>query len=675
MPAGASPASAPASAPGGPVTIDTAASALTSSTLGATHRYIIEFTAGTASTAEATTHAKRGMAVQNVLTEVFPGEIADLTDAQVKALRLNPRVQSIEADTPVSVATTQSSAPWGLDRIDQQKLPLSNSYSYDRTGTGVKAYVIDSGIAAHPDFGTRVTKGSSSYSGVDDGLGSGDCDGHGTHVAGIIGGTTYGVAKNVTLVPVRVLDCSGGGTASGIISGLNWVIADHPAGAPAVANLSIGLSVNTLVDNAVRAAVTDGVSVAVAAGNANRDACDSSPSRVAVAITVGATDSSDQRASFSNFGSCVDLFAPGVSVTSDSKDGTTKVMSGTSMATPHVAGTAALLLALTPSASPATIQNSLITLSTKGVVLNAGSDSPNRLLNTGATPPPPTELAVAPTSVVATAPASGSTTVTWVPSSSASILDQAVNTYRNGTLLKTTVVNTTVTTMNYTGMTAGASYTFTVQARNALGLSAPSSASTAVVYRTVPGEPSAAIASIAAGGAGTVTWTLGSDNGSVLTEQIVRTYRGSTVIATTSVSGSTTSFTTPTTLDLGIGYKFTVQARNELGLSATSTFSNIITRILVPNPATNLVASVTFGTNARVTWTIGSNGGSSLWGQTVTAYANGVYLRSFDVAANANSLTTEGMQVGVSYTFTVQSRNDVGRSPESVPSNAVKRVR
>jgi subtilisin family serine protease len=327
-------------------------------------------------------------------TKVLNGFSAKLTDRAVAELRTSPDVAFIEADQRVSIDATQSPATWGLDRIDQRNLPLNNSYSYNATGSGVTAYIIDTGIlASHTQFGGRVTSG---YTAVNDGRGTTDCNGHGTHVAGTVGGSTYGVAKQVTLKPVRVLDCSGNGTTTGVIAGVDWVTGNHAAGTPAVANMSLGGGVSSALDTAVTNSINDGVTYAVAAGNESTNACNGSPSRVGAALTVGSTTSSDARSSFSNYGSCLDLFAPGSSITSAWYTSTTatNTISGTSMATPHVAGVAALYLQGNPTASAATVGSAIINSTTTGVVSNPGTGSPNRLLYSllggGTTPPPPT---------------------------------------------------------------------------------------------------------------------------------------------------------------------------------------------------------------------------------------------------------------------------------------------
>jgi subtilisin family serine protease len=332
----------------------------------------------------------RGGRVNREYGRALKGYAAALPPAALADVRSDPDVAYVEADAVVTATTTQSAPPWGLDRVDQRDLPLSNSYTYTPTGLGVKAYIIDTGIRfTHQQFTGRVTSG---YDAVDGGTAD-DCNGHGTHVSGTVGGSTYGIAKQVSLVAVRVLDCSGSGATSGVIAGINWVTTDHAAGQPAVANMSLGGGASSALDTAVQNSIADGVTYAVAAGNENTNACNSSPARTANAETVGSTTTTDARSSFSNYGTCVDVFAPGSSILSSwyTSDTATNTISGTSMASPHVAGVAALYLQTNPSAAPATVANAINTSATAGKVTSPGTGSPNRLLYSlfGTSPPPP----------------------------------------------------------------------------------------------------------------------------------------------------------------------------------------------------------------------------------------------------------------------------------------------
>ncbi|QDH71639.1 S8 family peptidase [Lysobacter alkalisoli] len=316
--------------------------------------------------------------VVHTYNKVLRGFVVEADDDALAALLADDRVAYVEEDGVVEAWATQNNATWGLDRIDQRDLPLNSTYVYDTTASNVHAYIIDTGIrSSHNDFGGRVGSG---YTAINDGNGTNDCHGHGTHVAGTVGGTTWGVAKQVSLYPVRVLGCNGSGTNSGVIAGMDWVASNHTK--PAVANMSLGGGASTSTDDAVTRMRNAGVTVVVAAGNDNSSACNYSPARSTSAITVGSTTSSDARSSFSNYGSCLDIFAPGSSITSawSSSNTATNTISGTSMASPHVAGVAALYLAGNPGATPSQVTSAIINSSTPNKVTSPGSGSPNRLL-------------------------------------------------------------------------------------------------------------------------------------------------------------------------------------------------------------------------------------------------------------------------------------------------------
>jgi subtilisin family serine protease len=329
----------------------------------------------------AATAQRYGAEVEHTYTAALNGYAATMSEQAAKRTAADPAVAYVEQNRVVRALDTQPNPPsWGLDRIDQRDLPLDSSYTYPNTAPGVTAYIIDTGIrTTHTDFGGRASWGTNT---VDSN--NSDCNGHGTHVAGTVGGTAHGVAKQVRLVAVKVLNCQGSGTLAGVAAGIDWVTGN--AVKPAVANMSLGAQgTNASLETAVRNSVNSGVVYAIASGNSNANACNFTPARTPEAITVNSVDRTDARSSFSNFGSCTDVFAPGRDIVSawNSGDSATNTASGTSMATPHVAGVAALHLGANPSATPAQVQTALKDGASKGNVTGAGSGSPNNLLFAG----------------------------------------------------------------------------------------------------------------------------------------------------------------------------------------------------------------------------------------------------------------------------------------------------
>jgi subtilisin family serine protease len=506
-------------------------------------------------------------------------------------LRNDPNVLSVELDQPMYALDSQSPTPsWGLDRIDQRSLPLNSTFTASAKGAGVDAYIVDTGIyATHSEFTGRLSAG---FTAIADGNGTNDCNGHGTHVAGTTAGTTYGIAKSATLIPVRVLSCTGTGSTSGVIAGLDWIVANHVAGKPAVANLSLGGSPTTALDTAVQNVINDGVVMAVAAGNDGLNACNYSPARAVNAITVGATgafytgETTDSRSGYSNFGTCLDIFAPGSNIVSSWMGSTTatNTISGTSMATPHVAGVAAVLFGRYPTSTPAQIAAMLRTSATPNVVSAAGTGSPNYLLYLdplgGAiiAPPPPTPVAPSAPTIVSVTPGNTSLSIAFTAGSAGS---SAITTYQysfnGGASWLPRQAGTTASPIAITGLVNGTTYSVSIRAVSLDG----NGTATAPVSATIPTAPATPVIGSATANAGrsaTVRWTLGSNGGSAITSHVVTAYlNGSgTAAKTVTVNGATSVTASVTGLTTGGSYTFKVQARNAFGNSALTSASNAI---------------------------------------------------------------------------------------------------
>ncbi|MEY3483002.1 MAG: hypothetical protein RLZ40_1045, partial [Actinomycetota bacterium] len=544
------------------------------------------------------------------MSSAINGFGARLTKSQLSTLATDPNVVLIEQNTVVGVEGDQASPPsWGLDRIDQRSLPLNQMYSYNYTGAGVRAYIIDTGVRSdHREFGGRVVAGRTQ---VNDGRGTEDCNGHGTHVAGTVGGQTYGVAKAVSIVPIRVLSCTGRGSMFDVVSGVNWMVEDHAAGVPAVANMSLGGLVNTSMNQAVANAVRDGITMVVAAGNNNRNASGYSPASEPSAITVGSTMSNDGRSSFSNWGSLLDIFAPGSSITSAYHRSSSDVrsLSGTSMASPHVAGAAALLLEENPNLTPAQVAADLRSYATPDVVTNPGSGSPNLLLFTRArwTPPAP-EAPSAPQALTVVAGV-GQASLTWTAptqSGSAGITDYTIEFSSNNGSTWSTFNDgvSTATSATVTGLTNGVTYSFRVSAVNSAGSSPASD-----VVRAAVGVPSAPTGLSATAGAAQVSlrWTApGQNGGSAITDYRVEYSSDTNSDWTVFADGVSTGTTaTVTGLANGVTHTFRVSAVNAIG---TGAFSSSVTavpwQVNVPSAPRDLVITTVMSTSISLEWKI-----------------------------------------------------------------------
>lgn len=474
--------------------------------------YIVKVVPGKSAAAEkALTNG--GGSVKRSYANVFEGFLVELPDAAANGLSKNPNIEILEKDAAVEASDIQSPTPsWGLDRVDQRTaVSGTSSFGYVSAGAGATAYIADTGIYPHNDFAGRLS--SVGYSGIADGNGTVDCNGHGTHVAGTVAGTTYGIAKKATLVPVRVLGCDGRGSYSTVIAGLDWILssANTNSKTAAVVNMSLGGGTSTTVDAAVKRLTDSGIVVVVAAGNSNVDACTTSPARALSAITVGATTNVDYKASYSNWGSCVDINAPGSSITSSwfGSATATNTISGTSMASPHVAGAAAVYMGLNPTASVATVTQALNAAATKDVLKGLTNGTANSLVYVSPTDGAPDFTAPTIAYRSTSSITSTSATVSYDVNPGGSTLDVSVQYAKTAdfasaitvTPTPSSVSGTSVVTVSasLTGLTA--STTYYVRATAGTVTTAANTFVSSAAAKTKPGARTKAVSNITATGA------------------------------------------------------------------------------------------------------------------------------------------------------------------------------
>ena len=533
---------------------------------------------------------------------------ATMTAAEAAQLDAVPGV-IVSEDKIVSINGVQSNPPsWGLDRIDQTNLPLNSSYTFGNsdTGSGVKAYVIDTGIlATHQEFRTSIgstsTRVLSGYTAINDGRGTTDCNGHGTHVSGTIAGLTVGIARSASIVPVRVLNCQGSGSTSGIAAAVNWVVSNHLAGQPAVANMSLGGGADSVLDSLITSMYNDGITVVVAAGNDNLDACTTSPARAPLAITVAASAIDDTRASYSNFGTCVDIFAPGGDgadlIYSSYYRSTSSYawMAGTSMASPHVAGAAARFLSANPTATPSQVRAALVGASTADLVTNPGTGSPNQLLyvNPAGFGAAPAEPLSAPNSVSASAVNFGGANVTWsAPTSTGgeTITGYIVTPVVAGVPGTPAPVSGTATSKTFTGLTAGTAYTFNVQATtSSVASGGPTATSNSITAAGQAAAPTGITARKISSSKITVSWTGLTPGAQLGYSTLIRyeinrsTNGGATWSPTWTNAGTSTSYTF-SGQKTGTNYAYKVRAYTVAGAGLES---STVTQVQAVSTRTN----------------------------------------------------------------------------------------
>jgi subtilisin family serine protease len=639
--------------------------------------YIVQVQDGYAGDVRASI-SRLGETPHDELTDVMDGFILDLTNTEAAALRLEPYVIQVVADAPMSLMDTQSPVPsWGLDRIDQTATAGDGSYNYPSSGgAGVRVYVVDTGVmASNPDFAGRILPGVDMYG---QNLEAADCQGHGTHVAGTIAGTKYGVAKKASIVPVRVLSCSGSGSWSYFISAMDWIIANNPAGTRAVMSASIGGGSYPLANAAVEKLYAAGITPVIAAGNSNIDACGTSPAGAANAITVGASEINDARASYSNWGECVDVFGPGSNIISDSNlDPTIGVAkSGTSMATPHVSGLVALYLAANPTASPAAVTAAIKAGGLSGAVVNAQSTLGNILINntfTRASVPVAPAPVYPPTALSATAITGTGATISWT-APAVSTTATAPDSYKLEYKLTTDTVwqaqSTTATSLVLATLAPLNNYLVRVTSIAGTQVSAPSAELQFSTLGTAPDAPTNLLATAIYGNQIDLSWTRPNTNGSNITGYYLEwLVNGAWTIYATVGSSSTTVAASVKNLTALTSYSFRIKAYNTLGASLPSNVLTISTTTATPVTPSSIVISNVTGTTATANW----KASAQIDPAVAITYVIRIYSRQISnygailgtYNATSNSYVVTGLKRTTAYSLSVTALSGSAASPTS----------